>query len=269
MKFVDAHLHLSDPEYRTCIEKVIEDAEKANVTALVANSMDLQTSLRSIRLAERYPELVYASVGIHPWNVKELLPKELDSTVKLILDHKEHERLVAIGEIGLDHKYVKGEKEELMSKQYEVFCNLLQLSEKLSMPAIIHSRGTTSEILDVLSSYKIRKVLLHWFTGSVKLLPQIVDHGYYITEGPPAAYSKQIQDILRQIPLTNLLTETDGPVRFHKHPFKGEQTTPAFIPIVVDAIAKVKGKDNAEVAEQIFQNFTTFFKTQRTWPNSS
>ncbi len=98
----------------------------------------------------------------------------------------------------------------------------------------------------------------------MKLLPEIVDHGYYITEGPPTVYSKQIQDVVRRIPLTNLLTETDGPVRFHKQPFRGELTRPAFIPIVVDAIAEIKDKDKAEVAEQIFQNFVAFFEIQRT-----
>jgi len=264
MRFVDAHLHLSDSEYEACIGKVIEDAKNSNVVALVSNSMNLQTSLQSIKLAEKYPELVYVALGIHPWNIKELLPDELENTVNLILDHKRYARVVAIGEIGLDYKYLKGGKKELMSMQYEVFCKMLQLSEKLSLPAIIHSRGTTSEIVDMLSSYNIKKVLLHWFSRPIGLLPEIVDRGYYITEGPPTVYSSHIQDVVRRIPLTNVLTETDGPVRFFKPPFKGKMTTPAFIPLVVDAIAKIKGKEKAEVADQIFQNFLTFFEIEQT-----
>jgi TatD DNase family protein len=260
MRFVDAHLHLSDSEYEACVDEVIEEAKNSNVVALVSNSMNLQTSLQSVKLAEKYPELVYAALGIHPWNVKELLPDELENTVNLILNYKQHARVVAIGEIGLDYQYLKGGKKELMSMQYEVFCKMLQLSEKLSLPAIIHSRGTTSEIVDMLSSYNIKKVLLHWFSHPIGLVPEIVDRGYYITEGPPTVYSSHIQDIVRRIPLTNLLTETDGPVRFFKPPFKGKMTTPAFIPLVVDAIAKVKGKESAEVADQIFQNFLTFFE---------
>jgi TatD DNase family protein len=220
----------------------------------------MQTSLQSIKLVKKHPTLVYAALGIHPWNIKELLPNEIENTVNLILNHKQHERVVAIGEIGLDYKYLKEGKHELLDIQYKVFCKMLQLSEKLSLPAIIHSRGTTSEIMDLLSSYNIKKILLHWFSNPMELLPEIVERGYYITEGPPTVYSSQIRDIVRRIPLTNLLTETDGPVRYFKPPFKGEMTTPAFIPLVVDAVAKIKGKEKTEVAEQIFKNFVAFFE---------
>lgn len=264
MRFVDAHLHLSDPEYKAHIDKIIEDAKSSNVVALVSNSMDLQTSLQSIKLAEKYPELVYAALGIHPWNAKELSPDGLESIANLILNHNQHTRIIAIGEIGLDYNYIKRKEKELIEKQYKVFCKMLQLSEKLSLPAIIHSRGTTSEIVDILSSYNIKKVLLHWFSNPIRLLPEVVDRGYYFTEGPPTLYSPNIQEVVRRIPLTNLLTETDGPVIFFKPPFKGKITTPAFIPLVVDAIAKIKGKEKAEVAEQIFQNFITFFEIEQT-----
>ncbi len=259
MKFVDAHVHLSDPDYEKQIDKVVEDAERSNVIALVSNSMNLQTSLESIELAERLPKLVYAAVGIHPWNVRQLLPDELERVVDLIVNHKEHERMVAIGEIGLDYKYVKGEKQDFLTRQYEVFVEMLQLGEKLSLPVIIHSRGTTSEIFDMLSSYNIERVLLHWFSEPIRLLSKIVDRGYYITEGPPTVYSKHIQNIIRQVPITNLLTETDGPVKFFKPPFKGKTTLPSHIPLVVDAISEIKNKRKEEIAEQIYQNFTIFF----------
>lgn len=263
MRFVDAHIHLSDPEYKTHISEIIRDAERSDIVALVSNSTNLQTSFQNIELAEMYPNLVYAALGIHPWNIKELLLNELEQTANLILNNKQYERIVAIGEIGLDYKYVKGGQKKLMGMQYEVFCRMLQLSEKLSLPVIIHSRGTTSEILDILSSYDIKKVLLHWFSNQLELLPEIVDHGYYITEGPPTVYSSHIQDIVRRIPITNLLTETDGPVQFFRQPFKEKMTTPSFIPLVVNAIAKIKGKAKAEVAEQIFENFVTFFGVEQ------
>lgn len=263
MRFIDAHVHLSDPEYELHIDKIIEDAKKSDVVALVSNSMNLQTSLQGIKLAEKHPKLVYAALGIHPRSIRELLPNELEQTVNLILNHKQHERVVAIGEIGLDYKYLKEGKQELLNVQYEVFCKMLQLSEKLSLPAIIHSRGTTSEIMDILSSYQIKKVLLHWFSNPMRLLPEIVERGYYITEGPPTVYSSHTRDIVRRVPLTNLLTETDGPVRYFKPPFKGEMTTPTFIPLVVDTIAKTKGKEKAKVAEQIFKNFAAFFEIER------
>ncbi len=260
MRLVDAHIHLSDPEYEPHIDKVVEEAKKSSIVALLSNSTDLRTSLQSITLAERYPNFVYAALGIHPWTIKQLLPNELEQTVDLILRKRRHPGVVAIGEIGLDHKYAGPRERELMTKQYEVFCRMLELSEKLSLPAVIHSREATLEIVDMLASYDIKKVLLHWYSTPIELLPAIADRGYYISEGPPTLYSSHIQEIVRHVSLTRLLTETDGPVRYFRPPFKGKMTTPAFIPQVIEAIAKVKGQEESEVAEQIFQNFTSLFK---------
>jgi TatD DNase family protein len=258
MRYVDAHVHLSDPEYGEYVDSVIEDARRSDVAALVSNSTNLQTSLRSIELAEKHPRFVYATVGIHPWNVKGLLQNELEQTMDLATNYRRN-RVVAIGEIGLDYKYVSGGKKELMSEQHEIFCRMLRLSEELSLPAVIHSRGTTQEIMDILASYNVRKVLLHWFSNPIELLPKIVERGYYITEGPATLFSSDVQEIVRQVPLNSLLTETDGPVRFFKPPFNGEMTTPAVIPLIVDAIAKIKREERMQVAEQIHRNFVAFF----------
>lgn len=257
MKFVDAHIHLSDSEYSQKIDEIVEDAKRSNVVALVSNSMDLETSLLSLQLAEEYPDRVYAALGIHPWNVRNPLLNELQDTVNLIFKHaKNKEKVVAVGEIGLDFQYAKNE--ELQDLQLQVFHEMLSTAEKLSLPVIIHSRGTASQIISLLPSYGVKKVLFHWFSRPIGLLSQIVDRGYLITEGPPSVFSNGIREIIRRIPLTNLLTETDGPVRF-RGPFKGKMTTPSFIPLVVEAIAQLKGKKETEVADQIFENFTNFF----------
>jgi len=257
MKFVDAHIHLSDPEYEGKIEEIMEDARQSNVVALVSNSMNLRTSLLSLQLAEENPGFVFAALGIHPWNVKTLSQNEAQETANLILQHRKHEgRIVAVGEIGLDYKYAKDER--LMKLQREVLDVMLHASEKTSLPVIIHSRGTTSQIVDLLPSYNVKRVLLHWFSSPIGLLPQIVDRGYYITEGPPSVFSKRIREIVRRVPLTSLLTETDGPVRYWG-PFKGKTTTPSFIPQVVEAVAELKDMKKDEVADQILQNFIAFF----------
>lgn len=254
MKFVDAHVHLSDKEYAGDIDEIINEAKDSNVVALVSNSMDYETSVGSLRLAETYPRMVYAALGIHPWNVKALTEDDLQQMLQLISTQKQNKALVAIGEIGLDYKYTK-----IWDKQLMVFDSILKLAENLDLPVIIHSRGTTAQVVEMLPSYKLRKVLLHWFSRPVSALTKAVERGYYITEGAPTAYSNGIRDIVRRTPLTNLLTETDGPVRFYKSPFKGKRTTPAFIPTVVEAIAEVKSKDVEDVAAQIIKNFEEFF----------
>jgi len=254
MKFVDAHVHLSDKEYAGDIDEIIAEAKDSNVVALVSNSMDYETSVGSLRLAETYPRMVYAALGIHPWNVKAVTEDDLQQMLELISTQKQNKALVAIGEIGLDYKYTK-----IWDKQLMLFDNMLKLAENLDLPVIIHSRGTTAQIVEMLPSYNLRKVLLHWFSRPVSALTKAVKRGYYITEGAPTAYSNGIRDVVRRTPLTNLLTETDGPVRFYKSPFKGKRTTPAFIPTVVKAIAEVKSMDVEDVATQIIKNFEEFF----------
>lgn len=254
MRFVDAHVHLSDEEYAECIDQIIEEAKHSNVIALIANSMDLESSTRSLELTEKYSGTVFAALGIHPWNVNSLSEKELQQTIELIQNQRGNKAFLAIGEVGLDFKY-----ESIWEKQLKVFDEMLRVSEKLDLPVIIHSRGTTEKIVEMLPSYNIKKVLLHWFSNPISILSKVVDKGYYITEGPPAVYSNGIREVIRRIPLTNLLTETDGPVRFFKSPFDGKRTTPAFIPSVVKAIAEIKKTDVEGVSEQIIKNFEKLF----------
>ncbi len=254
MMYVDAHIHLSDDEYGQSIEKVIEDSRKANVVALVSSSMDLKTCVGSIKLVKQYQGLVYAALGIHPWSVQTLSDEQLHQTTSFIENERQNKALVAIGEIGLDFKY-----SDVWDKQMKVFDEMLHLAEKLDLPVIIHSRGTTAQIVDMLPSYNLKKVLLHWFSNPISALAKAIERGYSITEGPPTVYSNGIRDVVNRVPLANLLTETDGPVRFFKKPFEGKQTTSAYIPVVVKAIADIKKLDEKEVADHIAKNFEGFF----------
>ncbi len=254
MKLVDAHIHLSDKDYTGHTEELITDAKNANVVALVSNAMDLATSIDSLRLAEKYPSLVYPALGIHPWNVNVLKENELEETLSLIQEQHQKKTVVAIGEIGLDYKY-----ETIWDKQLMVFDKMLHLAEKLELPVIIHSRGTTAQIVDMLPSYKLKRVLLHWFSHPMGALYKAIDHGYFITDGPPVAYSNGIREVVKKVPLTNFLTETDGPVTYRKAPFNGQITKPSFIRTVIDAVAEVKQTTATDAAEQIAKNFETFF----------
>jgi TatD DNase family protein len=257
MKLVDAHVHLSDAEYTNHVDELMMDAERSNVVALVSNSMDLETSLGTLKLAEKYPGRVYAALGIHPWNVNVLKEDELEKTVNLISERCHDKSVVAIGEIGLDCKY-----ETVWDQQLAVFDKMLHLGEKLDLPVIIHSRGTTDIIVDMLPSYKLKRVLLHWFSHPMSALYKAVEKGYFITEGPPVVYSNGIREVVKRVPLANFLTETDGPVIFRKRPFGGQMTSPSFIPSVVEAVAEIKKMAVEEVASQIVKNFETFFNIE-------
>lgn len=254
MRFIDAHIHLSDEEYKGMTDRIIVEAKQSNVVALVSNSMNLKTSIESLRLTDEHRGMIYAAVGIHPWNVQGLTEAEFQQTLDFISNLTSHEGLVAIGEIGLDFKY-----EKIWEKQMRIFDEMLHLAEKLDLPAIIHSRGTTERIVAMLPSYKVKRILLHWFSNPISVLSKALEKGYYITEGVPTTYSNGIRDVVKRVPLTNLMTETDGPVHFFKPPFNGKTATPAFVPTVVKAIAEIKQMDVEAVAEQIIANFESFF----------
>jgi len=252
MKLIDAHVHLSDAEYTGHIDELIADAKNAGITALVTNSMDLKTCQSDLNLSEKYPDIVYPALGIHPWNVNVLKENELEETIDLI--QKQKNSVKAIGEIGLDSKY-----ETLWEKQMMVFEKMLHLAESLDLPVIIHSRGTTDKIVDMLPSYHLKRVLLHWFSYPMTALTRAMDNGYFITEGPPATYSSGIREVIEKVSLTNLLTETDGPVKYWKSPYNGQLTKPSFVRNVVEAVAEIKKMPAETVAEQIVENFEVFF----------
>jgi TatD DNase family protein len=252
MRLIDAHIHLSDTEYIGHIDELIADARASGVIALVSNSMDLRTCINDIALAQKYPNLVYAALGIHPWNVNVLGENELQETIDLI--KKQKDVVKAIGEIGLDYKY-----ESIWERQVMVFDKMLHLAESLGVPVIIHSRGTTDKVIEMLPSYRLKRVLLHWFSHPISALSKAIENDYFITEGPPVTYSNGIREIVEKTPLTNLLTETDGPVTYFKQPFRGQLTKPSYIQNVVEAIAEIKKVPIEQVTYQVINNFEKFF----------
>jgi TatD DNase family protein len=252
MILIDAHVHLSDQEYTGHIDELITDAKNAGVTALMTNSMDLRTCKNDVALSQKYPKVVYPALGIHPWNVNVLKPNELEETIAFILENKASVK--AIGEIGLDNKY-----ETIWEQQMIVFDKMLRLAETLEVPVIIHSRGTTDKIVEMLPSYRLKRVLLHWFSYPMTALVKAVDNGYFITEGPPVTYSNGIREVVEKCPITNIMTETDGPVTYWKQPFNGQLTKPSYIRSVVGSIAEIKKIPVEEAAQQIAKNFEDFF----------
>ncbi len=256
LRFVDAHIHLSDPQYRGKTSEIVKIAKRVGVVAMISNSMDLETSRLSLKLADEHPSLVYAAIGIHPWNVCQLAQNELEKAMGFIAEEgTDKQKVIAIGEVGLDPQYAK--RREQKEQQAEVFREMLRLAEKLGLPVIVHSRWSAQKILDILPSYTLEGVLWHWFSSPIELLPKIIERGDYVSEGPPVVFSNRIQEVVQATPLGRLLTETDGPVQYYGL-FKDKPTTPAFIPEVVKAISQLKRTDESQVAEQILRNFQSF-----------
>ncbi|MEM3440361.1 MAG: TatD family hydrolase [Candidatus Bathyarchaeia archaeon] len=250
--YTDCHIHLSDPIYSTRLEEILEGAKASGLGAIVTNAVDLGTSLGNLRISEANPGFVYPAIGMHPLNISE---GELSALKRLILASRD--RLVAIGEVGLDVKA------ELLGghRQLAILKSFLDLSKELDLPVIIHSRGMQEEAFKAVAEAGIERALFHWFTGSAELLRELIGSGYNISIGPSVLYSKRVRDVARETPIDLILTETDGPVPY-RGIAEGGLTTPALIPKVALEIAELKGIPEWSLREAVKANFEKFFRVR-------
>lgn len=250
LTYVDAHLHLADAGYSGRIQEIISDASENNVSQLLSNATDYQTSVQTLEIAAKYHPIVLAAIGVHPWTANTEADCQLDEFEELI---KANETLVeAIGEIGLDGKYPQNE--QTRRRQRKIFEFFLQMAERHRLPVIVHSRLALEEVLEILPKYNLQKVLLHWYDGPTEKLRLIRDLGYLISVGPTVLYSRRMSEIAREADLTMILTETDGPVTY-SGPFKGRITKPSFVIDVARRLVEIKSLSSEAIQEALTANF--------------
>ena len=224
----DAHIHLSDPEYKSNIDMILNYMDLLKIKACCV-SMDLETSQDTMSLYEKSRN-VLPFIGIHP----EMAQKESNSVYDLIEEN--HDVITGIGEIGLDRTYIDSENEWNMQK--EVFSKQLSLAEKYNKPVSIHSRKTLSDIFEILPSYKVPGILLHWFDGNKSQLQTAMDNQYFVSFGPLLVYANDKQTLLTKTNPSQLLVETDGPVKFSRC-FEYKTTEIMFISSVIFCASKL------------------------------
>jgi TatD DNase family protein len=261
IRYVDSHVHLADPSYNADLEQILKDARGIGVVAIIANSEDLDSSLATLEIAEQFPDLVHPAIGIHPWNASSITGEAVEQLMACMISNRE--RLIAIGEVGLDGVYAGSQGSAEV--QIRVFQKMLEAASRLRLPVIVHSRKMAGAVLDYTASYDLSKVILHWYSGPVEFLRQIIQRGYYVTFGPSLIYAKHIQEIAGETPIDLILTETDGPVQYHGI-LQKVKTTPRLIPYVVEKLAEIKGTTIQEVAAHILRNsIAAFPKLPRSW----
>ena len=239
----DAHIHLSDPEYSNEMPIILKSMERIKLRACCV-SEDYQSSQRSLDLGLR-SRLVLPFVGIHPQNAND----DLEPVITLI--DKNSQQIAGIGEIGMDKTYVSDS--EGLQRQEKVFRNMLSIAEKLRKPVSIHSRATLDNILEILPSYSISGILLHWFAGSKKQLKTAMELGHFVSYGPSMVYAKDKQVLLAQTNNDRILVETDGPVKFGRcFGLKSAQIT--FLASVIFCAAKVLRKSYDDMSAEVEQN---------------
>ncbi len=266
MNLVDVHTHLFDAQFEKDCAAVVARAEKAGVKRSITNGLDTETNRACISLAQKYSS-VYASVGIYPVNIlwdhtknarfPLALPRfDVDAEVAWILREgkKEKNKIVAIGEVGLDNFTIKG----FLDQQKPLFEQMIAAAEKLKKPIIIHSRSAEKECIDMLQSSSIKPVniVMHCFGGAIKLAMKAADAGFNFSIPTNVVFSSQFQELTKRININQLFTETDAP---YLGPVKGERNEPANIVHSIKKIAEIKGFDVTETANAIFMNYQRVF----------
>ena len=239
----DSHIHLSDVEYEDEISVIMNSMKRLCIKACCV-SMDYSSSQKTLELGEQN-DLILPFIGVHPEKAQD----DVESVFKMIDEN--HEKISGIGEIGLDITYTNSDEE--FKKQEEVFKTQLSYAEKFAKPVSIHSRKTLDQILEILPSYKVPSVLLHWFDGSKKQLQKSMDLECYVSFGPVMIYSQDKQVLLSKANRDRILVETDGPVRFSQC-FENKTAQIDFIPSIVFCASKVLHMNYDELCNVIEQN---------------
>jgi len=257
---IDTHCHLNFNRFDEDREAVIERATTAGVTRIIIPAINIATAKEALQLSEQY-DGVYVAVGVHPNDTADFE----DSLLVEIKALAAHQKVVAIGEIGLDYHWDKSPKE----KQFEAFKAQLNLASELELPVIIHNREASDDVMDILEDWvktipdalKDRPGVLHSFSAPQTIAARALDAGFYLGFTGPITFKKaeDLRDIAASVPLNRILVETDAPF-LTPHPYRGKRNEPAYIPYMVEKLAEIHSISVDEMAAATTANAERLFK---------
>jgi TatD DNase family protein len=226
---IDTHAHMMHPDFSRDLESVLERARAAGVEAIVAVGYDLDSSRAAVELAAKY-EFVYASVGVHPHDARLADDAAFQSLARLAAEPK----VVAIGETGLDFYRNLSPRDA----QVRSFRRHTELARERDLPLIVHDREAHADVLGMLKSSGLNKVILHCFSGDADMARQACELGFYIGIAGPVTFpsSRKLQEVLRSVPAEKVLVETDCPW-LAPAPHRGKRNEPAYLPLIVTGVA--------------------------------
>lgn len=243
LKLIDTHAHMCDPVFDGDRKAVLQRAVSTGVSAIIAVGETLADAERNLALSEEHP-LLRPAAGLYPAQID---PGQGEAIIDLI--RKERRRFYAIGEVGLDHWVIKAASD--LAVQKEIFSRFIDLSLELDLPLNIHSRSAGRHAVSLLLEKGARKVQLHAFDAKASAALPAVEAGYFFSIPPSVVRSGQKQKLVKHLPLSCLLIETDSPVL---GPEPGLRNEPAHLMTVVSAIAALKQVPEAQVVEQVLEN---------------
>jgi TatD DNase family protein len=248
---VDTHVHLNAHQFKDNVDEVIKRAKANGVETMIVVGFDQKTNKRAIELSKEY-DFIYATIGYHPTEAKNITEKDKQDLLHLL----DTEKIVGIGECGLDFYWDKDNKEQ----QIELFQWHIELSKKYDLPLIIHMRDASEATYNVLSEYENLKGIMHCYSGSAEMAPMFLDLGLHISLGGPVTFKngRVPKEVAKIVPLDKLLVETDSPY-LAPHPFRGKQNEPAHVKLVAEEIARLKEMPYKKIAEITTKNAVQLF----------
>lgn len=246
----DTHSHYTDEQFFDREELLLKLNKEHFVSEIITCGTDIDSSLECIALAEKFP-FVFAAVGYHPEELTRIRA-DIDALRSII-----NQKVIAIGEIGLDYYWNKENKKE----QIDAFIKQLELSKELKLPVIVHDREAHGDTLEILKKHKPKGVL-HCFSGSAEMAKEIIKIGMYIGVGGVATFknAKALPQVIEETPIEKLLLETDAPY-LAPVPFRGKRNDSSFIPYIAEKIGDIKGISKEEVLEICRKNaYNLFFE---------
>jgi TatD DNase family protein len=261
MTLIDTHCHLNFDSYGDDLPAVLERAAQVRVTRAINPGIDLETSAAGIALAQHYPGVIYAAVGIHPNSTADFHPSMLDSLREMA---RANPQVVSIGEIGLDYYWDKSPK----SAQFTAFEAQLALAAELALPVIIHNREASEDVTAILETWvktlppslAARPGVMHSFSASREIAERVLDAGFYLGFTGPITYKNadDLRRIAAFVPLDRILVETDGPF-LTPVPHRGKRNEPSYIPLIVDRLAALKQVSIGEMTAATTANAERLF----------
>ena len=249
--FFDTHTHLDDDKFDIDRDELITSLKNEGLSLAVNIGANLVTSQNSIDLAEKY-DFIYAAVGVHPNDTGDMTDEDLQK----IEEMAKHEKVVAIGEIGLDYHY----DEPAPEVQKVWFEKQLLLAKKLNMPYIIHDREAHADVLEIIKKIGHFNGVMHCFSGSSEMARQVTDLGMYVSIAGQVTFKNapKVQAVAKSVPLDKLLIETDSPY-LTPEPFRGKRNNSAYVKYTAEKIAELRGMSIEEIAKITMENGKRFY----------
>ena len=249
----DSHCHLDDDWFDEDREELIAQL-KLDLEGVVNPGCDGASSAKAVALAEQN-DFIYAAVGYHPENLKDIPANYLDQLAAWAV----HPKVVAIGEIGLDYYWKENEPKEVQKK---IFLEQVDLAKQFDLPIIIHDRDAHGDMLEIFQKEVTGvQAVFHCFAGSLEMAKELAKRGYYFGFGGTSTYknANKVREVMKYIPKDLLLFETDSPY-LSPVPFRGKRNNPGYVEYTAKNAVEVLGMDFAELAEITAANTKRLFK---------